>query len=398
MKRTKHNPTIGMTPSEVKDYWIGEAKKKFGDKFDYSLIKNLTKKRDLCTIICPVHEEFTTTFERFMETVHGCTECAEISIRSKKRFSVEDYKKRFYEIHDPNNVKLLTRKFKGTQMKHEMVFVRDEFGICKMNAYALLSGNSHPNIKSAVFPDEYMKNKYQKVHKYNHLDFSKSVYTQAKQKTKVICRHHGEFEMVPNDLLSSKGCKKCYEERRGDTLKSSTSAFIKKAIARHGTSIDIYDKVKYVTAKTKVEIKCPTHGYFLITPNDHLTGYGCRKCADMLSARSKTEYQKICGNRKATLYLIQLKADKEKFYKVGITVYDVSKRFATKDSMPYDYTVISTIQAEAGKIWDLEKKILHECYLYQYTPAIKFHGYTECLTLDAPLGKYFPDFKPLKIS
>jgi hypothetical protein len=39
-----------------------------------------------------------------------------------------------------------------------------------------------------------------------------------------------------------------------------------------------YSKVVYRTAKTKVIVVCKEHGDFLITPNNHLSGYGCPKC------------------------------------------------------------------------------------------------------------------------
>lgn len=46
----------------------------------------------------------------------------------------------------------------------------------------------------------------------------------------------------------------------------------------HGDKFD-YSKVSYCTAKTKIIVTCKTHGDFLITPNNHLSGYGCPKCA-----------------------------------------------------------------------------------------------------------------------
>lgn len=35
-KRTKNNPTIGMTKEEVTKYWIEKGVEKFGNNFDYS--------------------------------------------------------------------------------------------------------------------------------------------------------------------------------------------------------------------------------------------------------------------------------------------------------------------------------------------------------------------------
>jgi very-short-patch-repair endonuclease len=60
--------------------------------------------------------------------------------------------------------------------------------------------------------------------------------------------------------------------------KSNTEEFIKKAKLKHGDKYD-YSKVEYVNAITKIIIICKTHGDFLQTPNSHLSGSGCIKCA-----------------------------------------------------------------------------------------------------------------------
>lgn len=54
--------------------------------------------------------------------------------------------------------------------------------------------------------------------------------------------------------------------------------FIAKAKAVHADKYD-YSKVDYVNNRTKVCIICPIHGEFWQTPNTHLRGSGCKKCA-----------------------------------------------------------------------------------------------------------------------
>ena len=53
--------------------------------------------------------------------------------------------------------------------------------------------------------------------------------------------------------------------------------FIWKAIQKHGYKYD-YREVNYVNYSTNVKIICPIHGEFWSTPNNHLCGYGCKKC------------------------------------------------------------------------------------------------------------------------
>ena len=62
--------------------------------------------------------------------------------------------------------------------------------------------------------------------------------------------------------------------------------FIEKARAVHGDKYD-YSKVAYINAKTKITIGCKEHGDFEQTPNNHLFGYNCQKCAH--NAKMTTE-------------------------------------------------------------------------------------------------------------
>jgi len=61
--------------------------------------------------------------------------------------------------------------------------------------------------------------------------------------------------------------------------KLTTEEFIRRAKEVHGDKYN-YSKVEYVNNRTKVCIICPIHGEFLQTPNDHLSGHGCKKCRE----------------------------------------------------------------------------------------------------------------------
>lgn len=61
-------------------------------------------------------------------------------------------------------------------------------------------------------------------------------------------------------------------------LLSATTEFIEKSIKIHGNKFD-YSKVEYNGSHTKVCIICKEHGEFFQSPTNHLSGYGCLKCA-----------------------------------------------------------------------------------------------------------------------
>ena len=68
------------------------------------------------------------------------------------------------------------------------------------------------------------------------------------------------------------------------SVRKTTEQFIEDAKAIHGDKYD-YSRVDYKTNKAKVCIVCPIHGEFWQTPNDHLSGHGCKHCGNTHSDR-----------------------------------------------------------------------------------------------------------------
>lgn len=59
--------------------------------------------------------------------------------------------------------------------------------------------------------------------------------------------------------------------------------FEDKANAVHGKGTYDYSQSVYVASKQKLSIICPKHGAFMQKPNGHLSGEGCRACADAVA-------------------------------------------------------------------------------------------------------------------
>lgn len=124
--------------------------------------------------------------------------------------------------------------------------------------------------------DEFI-DRAKKVHG-DKYDYSNVNYIDAKTPVCIICRKHGDFWQKPFNHLSGKGCPQCKNEKTAQRCRKNTEQFINKAVGVHGDKYD-YSKVEYIDAHTKVCIMCPVHGEFWQTPNNHLSGYGCKKCA-----------------------------------------------------------------------------------------------------------------------
>ena len=105
-------------------------------------------------------------------------------------------------------------------------------------------------------------------------DYSKVEYINSQVKICIICPIHGEFWQRPNDHMSGKGCSMC-----GNNTTKTLEQFIEEAKTVHGDKYN-YSKVEYTNNHTKVRIICPIHGEFYQTPEKHLLGRGCWKCAN----------------------------------------------------------------------------------------------------------------------
>lgn len=138
-------------------------------------------------------------------------------------------------------------------------------------------------------------------------DYSKSEYHTLKTKITIICPEHGEFLQTPYQHLIGQGCPVCGKKRmwvtRGYKYKET---FIDKSKAIHNDKYD-YSKTEYSNAHEKVCIICHEkdengveHGEFWQTPNSHLNGNGCPKCAKNVQLTNNEFIQKaikVHGNK-----------------------------------------------------------------------------------------------------
>lgn len=150
--------------------------------------------------------------------------------------------------------------------------------ICKIHKdflikpHNFLQGQGCPKCSSHQFiTEESFISRAKEIHG-NRYDYSKVNYKKASEPVCIICPIHGEFFQKPSVHLSGCGCPKCFA-----TPKLTTEEFIKKAKTIYGNKYD-YSKVEYKGNKIKICVICPTHGEWLVTPNNFLRGSECPKC------------------------------------------------------------------------------------------------------------------------
>lgn len=248
-----------------------------------------------------------------------------------------------------------------------------------------LTGNACPkcNIKAALTTNEFIT---RAVNVHGTLyDYSMALYISSNIKIDIICNTHGKFKQTPNAHLSGQGCPLC-----GGTCKRTVGNFIDKSNILHSNLYD-YSLVQYSNGLTKVDIICSIHGIFKQTPNSHLEGQGCPKCAHLICGYNKTSFISRCNNNSdglGVLYIIECYNNSEQFYKVGITSKSVRNRFANNTHMPYNISIIREYRLLPECAYDLENIVLREFAQYSYNPEINFGGSTECFSICAPVVKF----------
>lgn len=206
-------------------------------------------------------------------------------------------------------------------------------------------------------------------------EYSKVHYVHSEEKVIIICRIHNDFEQSPKCHLRGQGCSKC----RSKKMSLTKEQFIEKAEKLHKGKYS-YEKTNYVHSRNKVVITCNIHGDFKQRASSHLQGEGCLKCGKESHWR-RSEYVKKAKDRICTFYTLRCFNEDEEFYKIGITMSGIKKRYNHTSHMPYSYEVISEIKGEASFIWDLESQEKRKLKEFNYQPFIKFDGSkTECFT------------------
>lgn len=200
------------------EIFIQEAMAVHGDRYDYSLTEFTTKKAKV-TIVCKEHGAFEQIVCNHLRG-HGCFKCGLVATAKAGRTAQEEFIRR-----------------------------------CE-----------------ARYGDR--------------LDFSKSVYLGNRVDVTIECKLHGQFYATPHTLLSGSkirhGCQKCAKaaasEKAGIKRRRSLAEFIAEARELFGDLYD-YSQVTYIDCRTPVTVVCRVHGPFSTTPNNHLIGHGCKKCA-----------------------------------------------------------------------------------------------------------------------
>lgn len=104
-----------------------------------------------------------------------------------------------------------------------------------------------------------------------NIDISKFKYKDNVTKSELICKEHGVFKRSIKQIKKGILCPLC-----SDRI-TNTEKYIEKCKLIHDNKYN-YSTTFYKNSRTRIEIKCDTHGSFKLFPIQHLRGQDCKKC------------------------------------------------------------------------------------------------------------------------
>ena len=179
-------------------------------------------------------------------------------------------------------------------VKYKMKIICPEHGCFEQCVYKHVQGQGCP--KCALKQEKnYSKKSRRGQHKISFQEFKQkailkhggrfeydaSSFKNMNTHMKIYCPEHGWFEQTPNQHLRTKnGCSKCANKNSSQKQRYTFAEFVDKANKIHKNEYSYSKTYGYRVWNEKIPIKCPKHGVFWQTPNEHLQGYGCAFCKE----------------------------------------------------------------------------------------------------------------------
>lgn len=185
-----------------------------------------------------------------------------------------------------------------------------------LKGYGCSLCGAEKRIKSNPYDTAVFIKNAEEIHGTKKYDYSNTQYINRRTKVDIYCNIHKKiFSQSSGSHLNGCGCKLCATESSARLRTTDNSIFIAKAKKIHGNLKYDYSKMIYENSKKKVEIICPIHKPFFVTPNDHLSKKsGCPICARGRITKAVQERYKDTG-----------KEHLETAKKVHNYIYDYSK-------------------------------------------------------------------------
>lgn len=203
-------------------------------------------------------------------------------------------------------------------------------------------------------------------------------------KITLICKEHGEFEILPKTVfLQRSGCRACKYAADAKKRRKTVEQFIAEATEVHGDQYDYSQIIEYKNSKTVVPVVCKTHGVFQQTPDAHINQKsGCPLCNTGSGkggySHSYFQHNPEEQNIPGILYAARFTNGNEKFIKFGITAKTTHHRFSRSE---YKHMMVEVMHERFMPLYEafcIEQTTLESLKQHRFFTNTPFSGHTEC--------------------
>lgn len=254
-----HYKRIKSIRSKDKNWFIEQAIKVHGNKYDYSLVEYVNNRTKVC-IICPIHGEFWQTPGNHLQG-QNCPSCSGV-----KKSNKEEFTQRAIDIHgdkyDYSKVKYINNK---TKVCIICKTCGEEFWQTPDNHIIQKQGCPHcyENRRGTFLRDtkEGFIAKAREIHG-DKYDYSEVEYINNRTKVCIICPEHGRFWMKPNDHLNGmQGCPICKSSKGERIIETYLKERSIKFITQY--KIQIQEISMYEVNNPRIDFYLPQYNTFI---------------------------------------------------------------------------------------------------------------------------------------
>lgn len=304
---------------------IENCKKKYNDKYDYSLIEASTTYK--IKIICPIHGVFETNYFDFIKG-HACPKCSieNVRLREEKKFKEKMnllngnkiiYPDDFYYLNSYTKVNIifngqLISREPHSLMKKKLLTIEDKLNKIKSRGISK-SLNRWSNI------EEELKEKNPKIieFKKEQIDFIKNGKADRNFLIDIKCNKHGWVKQNFYELRNGFGCPKCFYKKTSvsekEILNFIKSIYNKEIIENDRTILKGKELDIYIP---NLKIAIEYDGIYWHNNVDNYYKYEMCKEKDIRLIQI-TEYEWINEKEKIKCYLKSIFGNKKNFITIG---------------------------------------------------------------------------------
>lgn len=251
--------------------------------YDYTLVSASYKTlKSEVSIICPMHGIFQQRLSQHI-VGRGCSNCGMLKNQVSRKMTRSKFVQKSTDLY-PGKYEYFDTRFINWNVPvkiscnlHGVIEVNPRKHLYDGHGCSICTKVTR-TLKNASTFIEMSRNVHGHKYDYDFVD-----YISAHSEVRIGCPVHGFFWQLPTNHLRGSGCFSCGRLSTSKKLRKSVESFLDLAIVKFSNRY-VYDLSTFRGRSYPINIKCPEHGTFLMSPKTHLKSTtGCRECSLTIS-------------------------------------------------------------------------------------------------------------------